>query len=61
MEALFCTLWGTLLAPLIVSLVVTTYSYWLQNKSKNKQEKGRAATRPFCYIVGNFVRFTTYL
>ena len=28
---------------------------------KNKQEKGRAATRPFCYIVGNFVRFTTYL
>ncbi|WP_399454240.1 type I toxin-antitoxin system Fst family toxin [Veillonella sp.] len=34
MEALFCTLWGTLLAPLIVSLVVTTYSYWLQNKNK---------------------------
>ncbi|MFR2884407.1 type I toxin-antitoxin system Fst family toxin [Veillonella nakazawae] len=23
-----------MLAPLIVSLVVTTYSYWLQNKNK---------------------------
>ena len=30
------------------TLVVTTYNYWLNNKTKkNKQEKGRAATRPF--------------
>ena len=34
LEALFCTLWGTLLAPLIVALVVTTYNYWLNNKTK---------------------------
>lgn len=29
------------------TLVVTTYNYWLQNKTKNTQEKGRATTRPF--------------
>ncbi|MDU0852039.1 MULTISPECIES: type I toxin-antitoxin system Fst family toxin [Veillonella] len=34
MEELFHTLWGTLLAPLIVALAVTTYSYWLNNKNK---------------------------
>jgi len=50
LEALFCTLWGTLLAPLIVSLVVTTYNpiaIGYKIRVKNKQEKGRAATRPF--------------
>ena len=31
--------------------VVTTDNYWLQNKRKNKQEKGRAATRPFFVIL----------
>ncbi|WP_399554365.1 type I toxin-antitoxin system Fst family toxin [uncultured Veillonella sp.] len=34
MEELSYTLWGTLLAPLIVALVVTTYSYWLNNKNQ---------------------------
>ncbi|MFQ9357440.1 MAG: type I toxin-antitoxin system Fst family toxin [Veillonella parvula] len=50
MQELFYALWGTLLAPIIVALVVTTYSYWLNNKNKNKQEKGRAATRPFFWL-----------
>ncbi|MFR5650761.1 MAG: type I toxin-antitoxin system Fst family toxin [Veillonella parvula] len=62
MQELFYALWGTLLAPIIVALVVTTYSYWLNNKNKNKQEKGRAATRPFFgYIAGNFIHSTTYV
>ena len=62
MEALFCTLWGTLLAPLIVALVVTTYNYWLNNKTKKiSKKKDELQLVLFCYIVGNFVRFTTYL
>ncbi|MDU6774352.1 MAG: type I toxin-antitoxin system Fst family toxin [Veillonella parvula] len=34
MQEPFYALWGTLLAPIIVALVVTTYSYWLNNKNK---------------------------
>ncbi|WP_314984315.1 type I toxin-antitoxin system Fst family toxin [uncultured Veillonella sp.] len=34
LQELFYALWGTLLAPIIVALVVTTYSYWLNNKNK---------------------------
>lgn len=34
LEALFTTLWGSLFAPLIVAIIVTTYNYWLNNKNK---------------------------
>ncbi|WP_273420791.1 type I toxin-antitoxin system Fst family toxin [Veillonella caviae] len=34
MEEIFKVLWGSLLAPLIVALAVTTYSHWLNNKNK---------------------------
>jgi len=34
LQELFYALWGTLLAPIIVALVVITYSYWLNNKNK---------------------------
>lgn len=29
-------LWVSLLAPIIVGVTITTYSYWLQNRNKNK-------------------------
>ena len=44
------------------TLVVTTYNYWLNNKTKKiSKKKDELQLVLFCYIVGNFVRFTTYL
>ena len=63
MQELFYALWGTLLAPIIVALVVTNLQlHGLTIKTKNKQEKDELPlVHFFGYIAGNFIHSTTYV